>query len=133
MWERVDALNPDSQCSQKKSSFPRSKGARIGRGSKTPSPSPSPSFVAPVPVYKASTSTSFVAPVPIYHPSPLDSPGSILRPVCPLDYMPKFMKPYIEKYDNVKGDGNCGYRVIAKHMRWGEQNWLMVREKLITE
>ena len=47
--------------------------------------------------------------------------------------MPKFMKQIIEKYDDVRGDGNCGYRVIAKHIGLGEQNWLMVRKKLITE
>jgi len=36
-------------------------------------------------------------------------------------HMPKIMTPYNDNIVNVKGGGNCGYRVIARHMSMGEK------------
>jgi len=40
------------------------------------------------------------------------------------------MRPYIEDIVNVKGDGNCGFRVIAKHLRMDEDSHVLVRHAL---
>jgi len=41
------------------------------------------------------------------------------------------MRPYIENIVNVKGDDNCGYLVIARHMSMDEENHVLVRSALI--
>jgi hypothetical protein len=41
------------------------------------------------------------------------------------------MRPYIENI--VKGNGNCGYWVIARHMCMDEENHVLVRSALIHE
>jgi len=64
--ERVNSQFPDSQSSPTKSSFPKSKYARIGNSSR-----------------------SLV-------PMPTQVPKSIMIPT-PIDHVPKFMKPFIEK------------------------------------
>jgi len=43
------------------------------------------------------------------------------------------MRPYIENIVNVKGDGNYGYLVIARHMGIDEENHILVRSALIHE
>ena len=35
--------------------------------------------------------------------------------------MSKIMRPYIENIVNVKGDDNCGFQVIARHMGMDEE------------
>jgi len=47
--------------------------------------------------------------------------------------MSKIIKTYIENIVNVKGDGNYGYQVIARHMGMNEENHLLVRSALIHE
>ena len=47
--------------------------------------------------------------------------------------MPLFMQEYIEKYNDVKGDGNCGFRVVAEHMGMHQDCHVLVRYKLINE
>jgi len=37
------------------------------------------------------------------------------------------MIPYIENIVNVKGDDNCGFRVIARHMGMVEENRILIR------
>jgi len=34
---------------------------------------------------------------------------------------------------NVKGGGNCGFRVVARHMGMDEENHILVRSALIHE
>jgi len=43
------------------------------------------------------------------------------------------MRPFIEEIVNVKGDGNCEFRVIARHMGMIEENHVLVRHALIHE
>ena len=41
------------------------------------------------------------------------------------------MRPYIEDIVNVKGDGNCGFRVIARHLGMDEDSHVLVRHAFI--
>jgi len=50
-----------------------------------------------------------------------------------ITHRPKIIRPYIENIVNVKWDGNCGYRVIARHMGMDEENHVLVRSALIHE
>jgi len=43
------------------------------------------------------------------------------------------MRPYIEDIVNVRGDGNIGFRVVARHMRLNEEGHVLVRHALINE
>jgi len=43
------------------------------------------------------------------------------------------MRPHIEKIVNVKGDNNCGFREVARHMGMDEESHPMVRIALILE
>jgi len=46
-------------------------------------------------------------------------PTSKPKPYLNISYIsqiPMIMRPFIEDIVNVKGDGNCGFRVIARHM-----------------
>ena len=45
----------------------------------------------------------------------------------------KIMRPYIENIVNVKGNGNCGFQVIARHMSMDEDNHVLVRSALFHE
>jgi len=40
----------------------------------------------------------------------------IYDPSSPMYYMPKFMRPYIERIVDVIGDGHCGFRAIAESL-----------------
>lgn len=105
-WEVVDSQNPDSQPSPSPttSSYKRKKGARLGKAPISPLPPPS------------------------RYPKPKAIP--VMRPI---DYMPRFMLPFIEKVVDVIGDGHCGFRAIAEFMGLTEQNHLMIRTHLIQE
>ncbi|KEH37260.1 hypothetical protein MTR_2g436740 [Medicago truncatula] len=46
---------------------------------------------------------------------------------------PKIKVPKSEEIVNVNGDGNCGFRVIARHMGMDEENHILVRNALIHE
>ncbi|KEH25864.1 OTU-like cysteine protease [Medicago truncatula] len=50
-----------------------------------------------------------------------------------ISQIPNLMRPYIEDIVNVKGDGNCGFRVVARHMRLNEDSHVLVRHALINE
>jgi len=50
-----------------------------------------------------------------------------------ITHMPKIMRPYIENIMNVKGDRNCGYWVIARHMSMDEENHVLVHSAFIHE
>ena len=43
------------------------------------------------------------------------------------------MRPFVEDIVNVKGDGHCGFRVIARHMGKDEEDHVLVRHALINE
>ncbi|KEH39944.1 OTU-like cysteine protease [Medicago truncatula] len=51
----------------------------------------------------------------------------------PIDYMLRFMLPFIEKVVDVIDDGHCGFRAIAESMGLTEQNHIMIRTLLIQE
>ena len=69
-------------------------------------------------------------------PVPVPTPISVSRnydPSSPMYYMPKFMRPFIEKIVDVKGDGNYGFRDIAESLGLTEESHDMVRRALIQE
>jgi hypothetical protein len=43
------------------------------------------------------------------------------------------MRPFVEEIVNVKGDDNCGFRIIARHLGMDEEDHVLVRESLIHE
>ena len=43
------------------------------------------------------------------------------------------MRPYIKDIVNVKGDGNCRFWVIARHLGLDEDSHVLVRHALINE
>jgi len=43
------------------------------------------------------------------------------------------MRLYVEDIVNVRGDGNCGFRVVARHMGLKEEDHVLVRHALINE
>jgi len=43
------------------------------------------------------------------------------------------MRPYIEDIVNVRGDDNCGFRVIDRHLGMDEDSHVFVRHALINE
>jgi len=109
LWETIDSQHPESRSSPpKKSSQPKRNGARIGI-------SPRSSIQTPVPV-----------PKPILIPRNYDPSG-------PMYYMPKFMRPYIERIVDVIGSGHCGFRAIAESLVLTEESHVMVRTTLIQE
>uniref|UniRef100_A0A494G8Q9 MULE transposase domain-containing protein n=1 Tax=Solanum lycopersicum TaxID=4081 RepID=A0A494G8Q9_SOLLC len=105
-WEVVDSQNLDSQPSPSPttSSYKRKKGARLGKISLSP-----------------------LLP-PTRYPKP-----KVISVMRPIDYMPRFMLPFIEKMVDVIGDGHCGFRAIAEFMGLTEKNHLMIRTHLIQE
>lgn len=46
---------------------------------------------------------------------------------------PNHIRSYIEDVVNVESDGNCGYRVIASLLGYGEDGWSLVRRELDNE
>ncbi|KEH38310.1 hypothetical protein MTR_2g067680 [Medicago truncatula] len=82
----------------------RKKGARLGKTSLNPLPPPT-----RYPKLKA---------IPVMRP---------------IDYMPRFMLPFIEKVVDVIGDEHCGFRAIAEFMGLTEKIHLMIRTHLIQE
>jgi len=42
------------------------------------------------------------------------------------------MRPFVEEIVNVKGDGHCGFRVVARHLGMDEEDHVLVRQALIT-
>jgi len=105
-WEVVDFQNPDSQPSPSPttSSFKRKRGARLGKTSFSP------------------------LPPPTRYPKPKAIPVN-----RPIDYMSRFLLPFIEKVVDVLGDEHCGFRAIADFMRLTEENHIMIRTHLIQE
>jgi len=107
-WERIDSQYPDSQLSPTTSSFPKRKGARLGKTSRSPLPPP----------------TRFPKSTPV--------PTSI--PVLsPIDYISKFIVSFIENVVDVINDGNCGFRVIVEFLGLTEESHIMVHGHLIQE
>lgn len=49
------------------------------------------------------------------------------------DQIPKEFKEYVIKINDVRGDGNCGFRVVASFLGLGEDNWAQIRVELLEE
>jgi len=43
------------------------------------------------------------------------------------------MRPFVEEIVNVKGDGHCGFRVVARHLGMDEEDHVLVCQALIQE
>ncbi|XP_028071740.1 uncharacterized protein LOC114274068 [Camellia sinensis] len=56
-----------------------------------------------------------------------------LNPNCFLEAFPSELRRYIKYVKDVAADGNCGFRVIAGLMGFGEEGWLQVRKDLLKE
>jgi len=68
--------------------------------------------------------------------SQTSTPTSKKEPYLQIPYIsqiPNLLRPYIEDIVNVRGDGNCGFRVIARHMGFNEEDHVLVRHALINE
>jgi len=68
--------------------------------------------------------------------SQASTPTSKKKPYLQIPYIsqiPNLMRPYIEDIVNFRGDGNCGFRVIARHMGLNEEGHVLVRHALINE
>ena len=50
-----------------------------------------------------------------------------------ISQIPHIMRPYVEDIVNVRGDGNCGFRVVARHMGLNEEDRVLVCHALINE
>jgi histone-lysine N-methyltransferase SETD2 len=59
-------------------------------------------------------------------------PTPILRNPL-IHHMPLFMHSYIEDIIDVKGNGHCGFRVVAEHLGKGEESHVLIRRALIRE
>jgi len=90
---------------QKKSSQPKRKGARIAISPRSSIPKP------PKPIL---VSRNYDLSSPMY-------------------YMPKFMRPYIERIVDVIGDGHRGFRAIVESLGLTEESHVIVRRTLIKE
>ncbi|KEH19564.1 OTU-like cysteine protease [Medicago truncatula] len=69
---------------------------------------------------------------PLPPPSRYPKPKAILV-MRPIDYIARFMLPFIENVLDVLGDGHCGFRAIAEFMGLTEKNHIMIRTHLIQE
>ena len=50
-----------------------------------------------------------------------------------ISQIPNIMRPFVEEIVNIKGDGHCGFRVVARHLGMGEEDHILVRQALIQE
>ena len=50
-----------------------------------------------------------------------------------ISQIPNIMRPFVEEIENVKGDGHCGFRVVARHLGMDKENHVLVRQALIQE
>jgi len=68
--------------------------------------------------------------------SQASTPTSKPKPYLQIPYIsqiPHLMRPYVEDIVNVRGDGNCGFRVVARHMGLNEEDHVLIRHALINE
>ncbi|XP_016690687.1 uncharacterized protein [Gossypium hirsutum] len=47
--------------------------------------------------------------------------------------IPDMFHPYITHVQDIRGDGNCGFRAISVCLCYGEDQWLYVRHQLLDE
>ncbi|XP_024977632.1 uncharacterized protein LOC112515192 [Cynara cardunculus var. scolymus] len=50
-----------------------------------------------------------------------------------LDHIPNIFHRYIRRLNNVKGDGNCGFRSVAVGLGLDGNMWLVIRQELLQE
>jgi hypothetical protein len=50
-----------------------------------------------------------------------------------IKHMPQFMQPYIDDIIDVKGDGYCGYRVVALHEGGNQEDYDLVKLNMVRE
>ena len=49
------------------------------------------------------------------------------------DRVPGLILPYLNGWNDVRGDGNCGFRCVANAFHGNENEWPMVRRTLFNE
>jgi len=50
-----------------------------------------------------------------------------------ISQVPNIMRPFVEDIVNVKGDGNCGFWVVARYLGMDEEDHVLVRQSLVHE
>jgi len=50
-----------------------------------------------------------------------------------LSKIPNIMRPFVEEIVDVKEDGHCGFRVIARHLGMDGEDHVLIRRVLIHE
>jgi hypothetical protein len=50
-----------------------------------------------------------------------------------ISQIPNIIRPFVEEIVNVKGDGHCGFWVVARHLGMDEEDHVLVRQALIQE
>ncbi|AES70017.1 OTU-like cysteine protease [Medicago truncatula] len=56
-----------------------------------------------------------------------------LRNIPYISRISKVMRPFVEDIVNAKGDGHCGFRVVARHLGMDEEDHVLIRHALINE
>lgn len=65
-------------------------------------------------------------------PCPFLRTTTVPNPNLPhIDHMPLFMLSYIEKIVDVKGDDNCGFRVVLGHVGMSEKSHSLIHKSPI--
>ncbi|MCH80391.1 receptor-like protein kinase [Trifolium medium] len=62
-----------------------------------------------------------------------NSSGGESSDIFQINRMPNFMHPYIEAITDVKGDGNCGYRVIDLDNINTEHDFQLIKDDMLNE
>ncbi|EFP92211.2 uncharacterized protein PGTG_18108 [Puccinia graminis f. sp. tritici CRL 75-36-700-3] len=63
-------------------------------------------------------------------------PKKKFRPICTsnlLEHLPDFIQPHVEKFENVKSDGHCGFRAAAFCFGKGKGSFLNIQNQLDDE
>jgi len=49
------------------------------------------------------------------------------------DRLPGIILPFLERWNDVRADGNCGFRCVADVFHGGQENWSYVRRAISNE
>jgi len=67
------------------------------------------------------------------HSQASSSTSKPFRNIPYISQIPNLMRPFVEEIVNVKWDGHCGFRVVARHLGTDEEDHVLVCQALIQE
>ena len=67
------------------------------------------------------------------HSQASSSTSKPFRNIPYISQIPNIMRPFVEEIVNVKGDGHCGFLVVARHLGMDEEDHVLVHQALIQE